>query len=109
MQFWVLKVYLQINFPKNSPRHCPTLTWILTVQPQEARKLDPLSLSSQSPWALPPEGGERGVAFGGLGGATDPSLEISGFAPPVSCPSFTPGNASSFHTASSGAPSQSHT
>lgn len=34
------------------------------------------------------------MAFGGLGGATVPSLGISGFAPPVSGPSFTPGTAS---------------
>lgn len=49
------------------------------------------------------------MAFGGKGGAVVPSLVSSGFVPPVSCPSFAPGTASSLHTASSRAPSESHT
>lgn len=58
----------------------------------------------QSPRAPPPEGGKRGVAFGDLDRPRAPSLGMSGFAPPPSGPSSTPGTANSFHTPLLGLP-----
>ena len=44
----------------------------------------------KAPGALPPGGGEKGVASGAWAGPGLPAWGLAGFAPPVSCPSFTP-------------------
>lgn len=44
----------------------------------------------KAPGALPPGGGERGVASGVWAGPGLPAWGVAGFAPPVSCLSFTP-------------------